>query len=230
MKRDHIIFVGIGYCLICIDRLFQLLFQPENDFQLYFLLMFLVIHSINSIKQINDKYIMDKLFVSPFMLLLYQGIVCFFFCLISIILITCFRITLFEYFKNENFSDIIQIANNKIIFFYFGVLLISGTFLNVFLMLTKKYFTPTHRSVADSLNEFFTWVYCYFFPKEGLRSSWTLVNMFDIIGYSLIISGCMLFNELIILHVGDLDHDIKEKIVQRSDSDSMISIASIYDY
>ena len=102
-----IIFVGIGYCLICIDRLFQLLIQPENDFQFYFLPMFIVIHSINSIKQINDKYIMDKLFVSPFMLLLYQGIVCFFFCLISIILITCLRITLFEYYKNENFSDII---------------------------------------------------------------------------------------------------------------------------
>ena len=40
----------------------------------------------------------------------------------------------------------------------------------------------------------------------------------------------MLFNELIILHVGDLDHDIKENIVHRSENDSMISIQSIYDY
>lgn len=97
-------------------------------------------------------------------------------------------------------------------------------------MLTKKYFTPTHRRVADSLNAFFTWVYCYFFPKKDLQSSWTWVNIFDIIVYSLIISGCMLFNELIILHVGDLDHDIKENIVHRSENDSMISIQSIYDY
>ena len=124
-----IIFVGIGYCFICIDRLFQLLFQPQNDFHLYFLLMFLAIHSINSIKQINDKYIIDQLFVSPFILLLYQGITGFFFCLISISLISCFHITFFKFIKNENFTDIIGIYQpdeSKIIFLYFGILLINS--------------------------------------------------------------------------------------------------------
>ena len=97
-------------------------------------------------------------------------------------------------------------------------------------MLTKKYFTPTHRSVADSLNAFCTWVYCYKLPTEDLKNTWTWVNIFDIIGYFMIISGCLLYNELIIAHVRDLDHDIKDNIVERSQIDCMTSITTIYYY
>ena len=92
-------------------------------------------------------------------------------------------------------------------------------------MQTKKYYTPTHRSIADSLNAFCTWVYYSIVPK--VDTSWTLVNIFDIIGYFLIINGCLLYNELIILHCFDLDRDIKENIVNRSQSDCMASVETI---
>lgn len=223
-----IIIVGIGYIFICIDRLFQLMFLKDNDFQLYFIPMFLVIHSINSIKQINDKYIMDKLYVSPFMLLLYQGIVGFCICIFSVSTISFFKLDKFTFIKHENFTDIVNIFgldNVKNVILFYGILLVSGAFLNVFLMQTKKYYTPTHRSIADSLNAFCTWVYYSIVPK--VDTSWTLVNIFDIIGYFLIINGCLLYNELIILHCFDLDRDIKENIVNRSQSDCMASVETI---
>ena len=93
--------------------------------------------------------------------------------------------------------------------------------MNVFLMLTKKFLTPTHRSIADSLNAFCTWIVflSVYSDKEFWENEWNWLKFFDIIGYILITLGCLMYNELIIVHICGLDKDIKEHIVKRADQE-----------
>ena len=88
-------------------------------------------------------------------------------------------------------------------------------------MLTKKFLTPTHRSIADSLNAFCTWLVwlTYYTDKDFWKNEWNWVKYFDIIGYILITLGCLMYNELIIVHVCGLDKDIKEHIEKRADQE-----------
>ena len=85
-------------------------------------------------------------------------------------------------------------------------------------MLTKKYFTATHRSVADTLNAFCSWVLLLCSSKNPI--GWTIKNILDIIGYIVMLLGCLIYNEIIILHVFRLDEGTKYSIMTRGDNES----------
>ena len=84
---------------------------------------------------------------------------------------------------------------NLTIGIYLIILFLSSIGLNVFLMMTKKYFTPTHRNVSDTMNAFVAWVINMFSNKE--------TSMINIIGYVIIMLGCLIYNEIIICRFWD---------------------------
>lgn len=89
-------------------------------------------------------------------------------------------------------------------------------------MLIKKYLTPTHRSVADTFNAFFVWASTFFY-NQNWNNKWDSMNFLDIFGYLLIIIGCLIYNEIIILHIFNLDRDTKTEIIERASQDKQIS-------
>ena len=214
--------VGVGFILICINRLIKL----ENLLVIF--IVFICVHIVYSVKQINDKYIMDKKYISPFYLLLYQGIIGSIFTIICIFIsyaIPCKENWTFcEGNKFEDFTEVInKLGQHLDVIPFLFLLLFSSTFVNVFLMLIKKYLTPTHRSVADSFNAFFTWAYTFTYD-QGWSNKWDSMNFLDIFGYLLIIIGCLIYNEIIILHVLGLDRDTKKEIIERAIEDNRISL------
>lgn len=225
----------IGFILLGVN--IMRIFFYNGGFRHYHLILFPFIHTFYSVKQINDKYIMEKYFISPYILLLCQGIfglfislcyLCFLF-----LLSDNFRNDYFSYFENESFEGMKDIVNDASIPGCLLLLAFAGTFVNIFLMQTKKYLTPTHRSIADSLNAFFTWVVTLVFYKDAnvLKNEWNWYKYFDILGYILITLGSLMYNELIIVHVWDLDKDIKIHIEKRAEEEikdtSLFPIESI---
>ena len=220
-----IIIVGIGFITISVNRLIS---YSTDVFPLQYLILFFLIHSIYSIKQINDKYIIDKLYMSPYVLLFYQGIIGFAICLVILGLFSIihaiddtFLSSNLTYFENDTFSQVWDVFHLNAINGYLILLTITGTFVNIIFMLIKKFFSPTHRSIADSLNAFSTWAYLFCFSNTEWTIQWDWLKLLDIFGYLVIIIGSLMYNELLIVHVSNLVQDIIENIADRAEKDTI---------
>ena len=213
--KHHImatLLIGIGYIFIMIVT-FNKVNEPLNPYLIF--LIFAIINIVYAIKQINDKIIIDKKYISTSCLLCMQGVFGLFFCIIS------FAIAIFvpcnpnwKFCTGQHFENFINMWPNILgdlnlsIGIYLIILFLSSIGLNVFLMMTKKYFTPTHRNVSDTMNAFVAWVINMFSNKE--------TSMINIIGYASIMLGCLIYNEIIICRFCGLDEDTKEEIMNRA--------------
>lgn len=213
-------FIGIGFLFLFIDLFVAIELTIAQ--KILVILLFLIIHFFYSIKQINDKYLMEQKYISPFLLLFFEGV--------SGVILTFLAYTIayfvpckegWEFCKEgpvfETFSkdlkDLSQNVNFSALLYLF-LLLFSSTGLNLFLMLTKNYFSPSHRSVSDTMNAFFAWIVNFFFDWN---QKWSYIN---VVGYAFIMIGCCLFNEIIILKFWDLDKDTIGNINDRSNSET----------
>lgn len=141
-------FIGIGFVIIFTDLFVAIKLTITQ--KILVLIMFLVIHFFYSIKQINDKYLMENKYISQFLLLFFEGV--------SGVILT-FITYIIAYFVEckdewafcatgpvfETFSkDLKDLANNANVsaLLYLLLLLFSSCGLNIFLMLTKNYFSP----------------------------------------------------------------------------------------
>ena len=100
--------------------------------------------------------------------------------------------------------------------------------LEYYLHVDKKFFSPTHRSIADSLNAFSTWAYLFCFTNTEWTIQWDWLKLLDIFGYFVIIIGSLMYNELLIVHVADLDQDIIEKIADRAEKDTIAASSMVW--
>lgn len=228
-----ILIVGIGYIIISINRLIS--FILDNVFILYYLILFFIIHSVYSVKQINDKIIMEKYFMSPYILLFYQGIIGLIFCILTVGVFSIihainaqFLGKYLEYFMLDTFSQLVDVFKLDAVNGCLLLLTITGVFVNIIFMLIKQFFSPTHRSIADSLNAFSTWAYLFCFTiSENMDTKWELKKLLDILGYIVIIIGSLMYNELLIIHRANLDCDLIEKISKRADMDTIAASSMV---
>ena len=221
-QKVSIIIVGIGFSCFIIRTYLKR--QPSLMYYLYFL----IIQFIYSLKQISDKYIMDKMFFTPLVILFFQGL---YGVGISIIFIfigsffPCYPICSFcEGEQFESFATFNTVFANSNTIGYLLLLLFSSTFLNIALMLTKKYFTLSHRSVADTMNAVCTYALLFVNVKSIV---WSTENYLNIVGYILILFGCLIFNEMIIFHFCGLDKDTKSEIIKRGNDELRTQILEI---
>lgn len=91
-------------------------------------------------------------------------------------------------------------------------------------MLTKKYFTLSRRSVADTMNAVCTYALLFVNVKSII---WSAENYLNIVGYILILFGCLIFNEMIIFHFCGLDKDTKSQIIKRGNDELLTQILEI---
>ena len=209
-------FIGIGFLIIFTDLFVAI--ELTITQKILVIILFLVIHFFYSIKQINDKYLMEHKYISPFLLLFFEGVsgVILTFVTYAIAYLVeckeewnfCTTGPVFETFS----KDLKDLANNVNVsaLLYLLLLLFSSSGLNIFLMLTKNYFSPSHRSVSDTMNAFFAWIVNFFFDWNN---NWSFIK---VIGYVFIMIGCCIFNEIILLKFWDLDKDTKGNIEDRS--------------
>lgn len=212
--RHHLVSSGIiliGFLMVIIQKFTQV---KEPLSAGYIFLIFTAINLAYSFKQIIDKIILDKKGFSTPRLLFYQGLFGIVFCIISYGLtypIDCKNQYLFC--SEGKFENLPKLKDEMTwtITGYLILLFSSSIGLNIFLMLTKSYFTPTHRNVSDTMNSFFAWVINIIFYVSFEKNDWLYL-----FGYIIIMIGCLIFNEIIICHFFKLAEDTKEEIIKRA--------------
>ena len=142
------------------------------------------------------KYILEKYYISPFLLLFLEGI---FGLVIDLILGL-----IFYHYKFFSINDFFLIFKKENIL-PLSLFILSEGISQMFIIIIVFYFNPTMIGVCDYLSIFF----------EDLLFKF---QYFKIFGYFLLISGCFIYNELIILKFCNLEKYTKKYIEKRADN------------
>lgn len=183
----------------------------DNKYTTKIILLSLLAYLLISIDAILEKMIMQNLSVKPFTVLFFEGIFLFGFLLFFIIIIVSCSFNVF------NFS---LLWTN--IGWFFLILI-----LNIALLFTKIqtlfYYSPAHRFSVDILLLFYT----YIFKLARGNNTNLVVIIFDGILYALIIISLLIFHEIIIIHIFNMDENTKNSIEGRSENEKMQIITEI---
>ena len=79
-------------------------------------------------------------------------------------------------------------------------------------MLTNFYYSPSHRSLSDSIEILIMWINDVIFEFHKL-----LLIIVNFIGFIFIIFGVLVYNEILICHFFNLDSETKDEIIFRGE-------------
>lgn len=233
--RHHILSIGLItffetlLVMICI-------FILQNDKKLdigititkFALLLFCDIYF--STRYAIDKWLMDKRFISPFRLLFLEG---FFSTIIDILImfvfsyfpcndaiINCQHRT--QQFTFHTFYD--DVINHP---FFICIFFFSSIFIELFITLTNKNFTPAYRPIFDMLPSFLSLFIGIGNTVSNVDASYYLP--YKIIIYILILISTLIFNEIIILHFWGLSKNIKKNIEERGENEFQLGLMGLQD-
>lgn len=180
----------------------------KNDFTENMWLFFVRIirEVLYSLSSIIDKYIMEKKFISVYLLLLSNGV---------IILVALLIFAVFDYFffDIDDYNKFFSEFNYKELLVILGVIITQFT-LNLGILLTNKYYSPCHIFIIFVCGQLALYVIHF----DG-KSAGILVGLFSILFLSLI------FNEIIEINVCGLSKNTKRNISKRAeDEDSDLYI------
>jgi hypothetical protein len=87
-------------------------------------------------------------------------------------------------------------------------------------MLIKQFLTPTHRCISDALNAFCTWISLFITledaednPTYFTKQTNTLIV--DFAASLLIVIGCLIYCEFVIINYLGMNRDTKREIIKR---------------
>ena len=165
---------------------------------------------------------MNISFNTPYFIMLIIGIV-------NTIILLIFDVI--AYFAKPEISGIIIGLIDNIISvgdaFAFILDLILRFIWNLGLFLTIYYFSPCHTFIPEYISDFVSYVENV---KKGENDFYSNTNaVIFIIGYIINFCFILVFNEVVILNICDLDYNTKKRIRKREKKDANI-IASLDDY
>lgn len=220
--RHHILDYSIlvfGLAAHLIIESFDKLKETQTNILSIILLLFF--YSLSSFLEIIEKYLMEEEFVSPYLIISGEGA---FGLIITSLCFTWMDEQCPKDFlrcKGENITkkshyieDFAKFFSNfdnclSIILFFIGVF-----FVNTFRMLVNHSYSPTHRSIADTLSSFIFWILklCYdiFISKNEDIS--VEHNILIGITYIVMYIGIFIFLELIIIHKCGMDKNTRDII------------------
>ena len=185
-----------------------ILFHYYSDYELIDYILILICFILDGLQEVNEKYLMEQQFLSPFKLVFYEGfcgLVVFF---ISIILLNFLKI------KNLNIYDavdnfILIFKSNKL-YCFINVLfiLIFSLGININIMLTIFYYSPNTRIISNSLENMYHWI-----KNINKEQNLTIYDLLlDITGNILIFFSCLIFNEIIICNFWGLNVNTAKEV------------------
>lgn len=223
LHRHHfvsLLLVIIGLLALMVKNLIKIK-EP-----LYFTGFTLLAQLLISIKQVSDKHIMDKEYISPFVLLTIEGMVGL---IASLISFFCFPLFFCHSSSCQGWSSntvaweeikVIFTDKNKLIFAFLSLLI--SLIYNILLTHTIRYFTPSHRTISDTLSAIFSFV-CMI-----IKIPWDSIFILDFFGFFVVLFGCLLYNEIIICLFWGLEYYTKQWIERRSQEESMAGLQELF--
>jgi hypothetical protein len=236
-RKHHIFSLGlIIVCdvILCLVNIIILALSKEKiDSKLFQRLAWYLFSDIYySSKHVTEKWLMDKRYFSPYKLLFIEGI---FYFIINILVMFSFSFITcpdsIEYCKNGN---MFEIENFYLLFtnsYIFVIGFFSATFLVELCMTsTSKYYTPALRPIFDSLTTIVQLIYEYKTKETQDTVMGFYVTLIKLILYSLILIGCLVFNEAIMLGIFGLDKDLKDVIADRGQQEYYNNVSKLNRY
>ena len=214
--KHHILgFIIVSVALISMTIMEVVIYKLKGNGKIFssvFIVILFLTYLFSSVQEVYEKYLIDIKFVNPFALIAFEGFG-------GLFTTSC----LFVVFYNvKYFITTWQIiSQNPRLIILVSILYISITFFNSFRILTNQHYTPTHRSLSDSIASFIAWILKLTIPF--LNQTTTKDDVFYIqniimgVLYIIMIIGVLIFLEIIILTFCDLDRNTKEKINARQE-------------
>ena len=154
------------------------------------------------------KHLTQSYYLSPYLCLLYLGI-------ISEVLIIIGYV-LYSLISYQNLSVIIDcfdfsgVENGIKIFFYYVGIFIFGTILQVLSILVIFYFSPTLLMVTDIISPMLSWIVLSIMNSESIPNI-----IFYSLGYCIVLLASLIYNEIIICNFYDFNKYTKKCLEER---------------
>ena len=214
--KHHILgFIIVSVALISMTIMEVVIYKlKRNDifFSSEFIVILFLTYLFSSVQEVYEKYLIDIKFVNPFALIAFEGF--------GGLFTTSCLLVVFD--NGKYFIETWQIiSQNQRLIILVSILYISITFFNSFRILTNQHYTPTHRSLSDSIASFIAWILKLTIPFFNQTTTKDDVfyrkNIIMGVLYIIMIIGVLIFLEIIILTFCDLDRNTKEKINARQE-------------
>ena len=168
------------------------------------ILLLIVSNCLYSLMEIIEKWLMDIQYISVYKLIFIEGT---YGTIIMVIVILISNIVC----DNNIISSIGKLFSTDYTYYIQMLLYILATLgYNVFIDLINKTSGPTHRVVSDTLTSIISLILSFI-----LRGGSRYVFVILIIGDILIVLGSIIFNEIIIIYICNLEESTKEEIIKR---------------
>ena len=153
------------------------------------------------------KYLTHYYYFSPFLCILFSGIISIIFTIIGFLIYSFIENGDLSFIKN-NFK--FEYNNKKLFVLYSLVTILLASILQLLTVLVIYYFTPTLYVISDIVSPTLTWLFLKL-PKEDKK-----VNIiYYSLGYIISIFASLLYNEIIIFNFCGLNENTKKYIEER---------------
>ena len=193
---------------------------------------------LNSIKYIAEKYLIDKRYYSPYLIIFFNGCIGILLTLITqgIVIFQKCEMEEVTYFCQmtqdkskiidnlfEGFLDYINDSSQHIYLLFLLFVFFCSIAINCFTGIIIQDFNPTYLGIGDSLGLMLVWIGInIFYYKSGLSKSPSELFIVTLIGtiiFGLVILSCLIFTELIILDCFGLKYYTKREIIRRAEDE-----------
>ncbi len=195
-------------------------------------LLIIISEFIFSVIMTFDKWLMTNKFFSAYKVCISLGIVEFFISLINLIIVSfipcsfndkCPILYKGNYYIDNIFAFFDDILKDlaKQIFLLFVYIVLMGTY-NVFLVITVKYFTPTHAMITIIIGKFARYLNSYW--SESRETQITIEGIpafFTVLAYVIIFFFLLVYLEIIELNCFNLNYNTFYNINKRSHKESV---------
>ena len=210
------IIISLGFCLNIIEY-----FKLNEEKQLYpfEIIMKLISEICLSLTMVIIKYNIEKYFLSPYQVAIWQGALELVLNIICLVTINLFGAVIEDIEYPDNFLDYFRNYNIYDFIMSF-ILILVGFFYNAFLFLTCNYFTPCHILISLIIKECYT----YFQLQRNM-----FLNILGFIDLILVTFMFLIFIEIIELNIFNISYDTKKNIEIRSKLETPFDINNTID-
>ena len=174
-------------------------------------------------QEVNEKYIMDVKYVSPFAVVGLEGIGGLVSMTFIYPILAVFVNKEFGFGRLINYMKFI-FCDNPCIWIYYIILIISISAFNTYKVLTIHHFYPTYNGLSDVLGDFIYWIVFYILDKyfkiqisntDKIKSSFFI----NIISYLIMTLGIIIYLEIVQINCFGLNTNTREQIKRRTSID-----------
>ena len=182
-----------------------------------------------SCKNICIKWMIEKRFYSPFLLIFYAGLAGLLLMVITFVIINTTTSDCHFAICTNNMGDFFSTLGDdgKTLGLLIGIF-ICGAIINMFQYLTNQYFNPCYIGIGDSITGFILFIYFLISSPDNNLSYinnyiyWILIVICGII-YLISVFSCLVYTENIVCYFANLNENVTSEIMKRAKNDIVTS-------